>query len=193
MRAALHADSIADFSPLYKGIRKAQQSSSAKKKSSAARHGMRQFEARFVSKARGRTFRRRSRRNSAGRMPRRRAARHAVRPVSRSPASLFLRVPSGRQFLSFPNEKATAASKGTVYLPSAPSASFDDPCGNTVFFHGCLSISPDITKAGEVLLPRPVFLLPRFSVFPDTRSVHRTWHPDRCRERHRPLPTFQNG
>gem|GEM_PF-6190163 len=114
-------------------------------------------------------------------------------PVSRSPASLFLRVPSGRQFLSFPNEKATAASKGTVYLPSAPSASFDDPCGNTVFFHGCLSISPDMTKAGEVLLPRPVFLLLRFSVFPDTRSVHRTWHPDRCRERRRPLPTFQNG
>ena len=141
----------------------------------------------------GRTFRRRSRRNPAGHPPRRRAARHAVRPVSRSPASLFLRVPSGRQFLSFPNEKATAASKGTVYLPSAPSASFDDPCGNTVFFHGCLSISPDITKAGEVLLPRPVFLLPRFSVFPDTRSVHRTWHPDRCRERRRPLPTFQNG
>ena len=99
----------------------------------------------------------------------------------------------GRQFLSFPNEKATAASKGTVYLPSAPSASFDDPCGNTVFFHGCLSISPDMTKAGEVLLPRPVFLLLRFSVFPDTRSVHRTWHPDRCRERRRPLPTFQNG
>ena len=188
MRAALHADSIADFSPLYKGIRKAQQSSSAKKKSSAARHGMRQFEARFVSKARGRTFRRRSRRNPAGVPPGTQCA-----PVSRSPASLFLRVPSGRQFLSFPNEKATAASKGTVYLPSAPSASFDDPCGNTVFFHGCLSISPDITKAGEVLLPRPVFLLPRFSVFPDTRSVHRTWHPDRCRERHRPLPTFQNG
>ena len=70
MRAALHADSIADFSPLYKGIRKAQQSSSAKKKSSAARHGMRQFEARFVSKARGRTFRRRSRRNPAGHSPR---------------------------------------------------------------------------------------------------------------------------
>ena len=56
LRAALHADSIADFSPLYKGIRKAQQSSSAKKKSSAARHGMRQFEARFVSKARGHRF-----------------------------------------------------------------------------------------------------------------------------------------
>ena len=92
MRAALHADSIADFSPLYKGIRKAQQSSSAKKKSSAARHGMRQFEARFVSKARGRTFRRRSRRNPAGYPPRRRAARHAVRPRLPLPRKF---VPSG--------------------------------------------------------------------------------------------------
>ena len=193
MRAALHADSIADFSPLYKGIRKAQQSSSAKKKSSAARHGMRQFEARFVSEARGRTFRRRSRRNPAGHPPRRRAARHAVRPRLPIPRKF---VPSGtiRQTVPVFSQRKSNRSIQRHGLPaSAPSASFDDPCGNTVFFHGCLSISPDITKAGEVLLPRPVFLLPRFSVFPDTRSVHRTWHPDRCRERHRPLPTFQNG
>ena len=147
MRAALHADSIADFSPLYKGIRKAQQSSSAKKKSSAARHGMRQFEARFVSKARGRTFRRRSRRNPAGRMHRRRAARHAVRPRLPIPRRFVPPDTIRQTVLSFPNEKATAASKGTVYLPSAPSASFDDPCGNTVFFHGCLSISPRHNKS----------------------------------------------
>ena len=89
MRAALHADSIADFSPLYKGIRKAQQSSSDKKKSSAARHGMRQFEARFVSKARGRTFRRRSRRNPSGPTPRRGGATHAVAPRLPLPRQFF--------------------------------------------------------------------------------------------------------
>ena len=39
-------------------------------------------EAGCVYAARGRTFRRQSRRNSAGRPPRRRAVRHAVRPLS---------------------------------------------------------------------------------------------------------------
>ena len=42
---------------------------------------------RFVYAARGRTFRRLCRRNSAGRMPRRRAVRHAVRPRLPLPGS----------------------------------------------------------------------------------------------------------
>ena len=193
MRAALHADSIADFSPLYKGIRKHSRAAAQKRNPPQPGMGCGNSKPGLYPKHGGARSGVKAAGTLRGGCPAGVPPGTQCAPVSRSPASLFLRVPSGRQFLSFPNEKATAASKGTVYLPSAPSASFDDPCGNTVFFHGCLSISPDITKAGEALLPRPVFLLPRFSVFPDTRSVHRTWHPDRCRERHRPLPTFQNG
>ena len=117
-------------------------------------------EAGCVYAARGRTFRRQSRRNSAGRPPRRRAVRHAVRPPElRMGAGSFFRIPPLLPRLaSFGRLPQAAPKEAAFYTPPGGIYGFfrSDRCFfrcNRLFFGNPLLFCPD---CATLLLVKPI-------------------------------------